>query len=218
MTLLTRLERKIGWIAVDNLPLYIVTAQGMIFIWSLFNPGQLHLLMLHRQAILDGREYWRLLTFLFIVPNRNAIFAFFYLYLLYIYGMALENEWGSFPFTLFYLIGALGTVVAALVFGNIGGSFFLNLTIFLAFAAIHPDFVLYLFFILPVKIKWLAWLTWGWLALAFFPGPLQIKATILVSLSNYFLFFSKTHVEQVAEMIGRAKHRRRFRNRFHDHD
>ena len=45
------------------------------------------------------------MTFLFITPLQNPLFAFFFLYLLYIYGTALENEWGSFPFTLFYLLG-----------------------------------------------------------------------------------------------------------------
>lgn len=212
MTLLTRIERKFGWMAIGQLPVYIVSAQALIYVWALLNPGQIHRLTLNPVAVVQGGEVWRLLTFLFIVPARNPIFAFFYLYLFYIYGSALEREWGSFRFTIFYLVGAVGTIVTAFLFGNAGGSFFLNLTIFLAFAALYPDFVLYLFFILPVKIKWIAWATWAWVAYSFALGGGVMKATILVSIANYLLFFSRHHYENVKTEIERIRHRRRFKN------
>ena len=212
MSFLTKLERKIGFISVDHLPIYIVSAQALVFLWSLMNPGDLHLLRLHPAAVLEGGEWWRLLTFLFIVPVRNAIFAFFFLYLLYVYGSALEDAWGSFSFTLFYALGALGTIAAGFLFGGAGGAFFLNLTVFLAFAALFPDFRLYLFFILPVKVKWLAWATWAWLGFMFLVGPLAAKAAIAASLANYLLFFAKHHFDSASEFSRRMRHRARFRD------
>jgi len=212
MTLLTRLERKMGWMTIGGLPLYIVAAQGMVYIWSLFNPGQLHHLILDPRAVFIQGEYWRILTFLFVTSIQSPIFTFFYLYLLYIYGTALENEWGSFPFTLYYIVGALGTVAAALLFGSVTGAFYLNLTLFLAFAVLFPDFRIYLFFIIPVKIRWLAWLTWAGIGLSFVVDPVHVKAAILASLINYFLFFTNTHIENFKERIEFFKHRRRFKN------
>lgn len=212
MRFLTKLERKIGWITIHNLPLFLVATQGMVYLWLMINPSQVRFLVLDPAAVVYGGEYWRLITFLFVVPLQNALFAFFFLYLLYIYGNALEQAMGSFAFTLFYVTGALGTIAGAMLFGNTGGAFYLNTSIFLAFAALHPNFQLLLFFILPVKVKWLAWIAWAGLAYSALVSPPWTKISILVSIANYFLFFSSTHARQIADIIRRARHRQRFKD------
>lgn len=211
MNLLTKLENKIGWMAIANLPLYIVVSQSICYIWVMLNPDYKHLLMLDPAAVVYGREYWRVLTFLFLTPDQNPLFAFFFLYLIYAYGSALEQEWGSFPFTLFYLTGALGTLVAGFFFGSYDGSFFLNTTIFLAFAAFHPNFELLFFFVLPLKVKWLAWATWAYLVYLIIVSPSWTKAGIIISLLNYLLFFGKRHFDDASAMVRAYRHRRRFK-------
>lgn len=208
--MLNSLERKIGWLAVPGLPLYIVSAQGLIYVWGMMNPDLLHYLRLDPWAVTQGGEYWRLLTFLFVTPIQNAIFQFFFLYLLYVYGNALEDMMGAFAFTLFYLTGALGTASAAFFFGGDGGSFFVNTSIFLAFAALNPNFVLYLFFVIPLKIKWLALFTWGTFVYMFLIYPPGAKAAIAVSMINYFLFFGKMHWESIASYARRKKYEGKF--------
>ncbi len=210
MTLLTRLERSIGFISVGHLPIYIVSAQALLYVWCLVNPSQAHLLMLDPAAVANG-EYWRLITFLFVTPLQNALFAFFFMYLLYIYGTALENEWGSFSFTLFYLLGALGTMISGFFFGGSNGAFYLNTTIFLAFAALHPNFELMLFFVIPVKVKWLAGFAWIIFAYQFAVGYINERAAILTSLVNYILFFGATHFEQVRDRVRSYRHRQKFK-------
>ena len=210
MTLLTRLEKHLGWLAVDNLPLFIVTAQAIIYVWAMVK-GDASLLTLDPMAIRVGHEYWRLLTFLFVTQQQNPIFEFFFLYLLYIYGTALEQEWGAFPFTLFYVLGALGTCAAAFWFGSNAGSFYLNTTLFLAFAAVHPNFELLVFFFIPLKIKWLALLTWLWLGFQIFSSDAATRAAISISLINYILFFAKTHFDFLADTVRAYQHRRRFK-------
>lgn len=212
MTVLSRLEQRLGFLTVEHLPIYIVSAQALVYIWCLINPTQAHVLLLDPLAVRYAGEYWRLLTFLFVTPVQNPIFAFFFLYLLYIYGAALENIWGSFAFTMFYLVGALATLAAGFIFGGYDGAFFLNTTIFLAFAALHPNFELLIFFILPVKIKWLAIATWALILFQMWGAPIYGRMAILVSLLNYLLFFGKLHVQQAMEIIQRVKHRQRFRN------
>ncbi|MCB4757040.1 MAG: rhomboid family intramembrane serine protease [Elusimicrobia bacterium] len=212
MTLLARLEKHVGWLAIPNLPLLIVATQGLIYVWALVNPQLLRFLLLDPVAIVQGHEYWRLLTYLFVPPVKSPLFAVFFFYLLYVYGMALENEWGSFSFTIFYLVGATGATLAAFFFGSVGGAFYLNLSVFLAFAAIHPDFELLLFFVLPLKIKWLALLTWIWLGYLFLVYPLPVKAAVVASLANYLLFFGGAHARGVLEVIRHYRHKRRFKN------
>lgn len=128
-------------------------------------------------------------------------------------GQALENEWGSFRLTLFYVVGALGCIAGAFVAGyDLNAAFYLNETIFLAFAALYPEFQILLFFILPVKIKWLAWFTWGRIILGIIGAPWILKLAILISLSNYFIFFSKSDVASIAGWVRLRMHRRRFKD------
>ena len=100
-------------------------------------------------------------NFLFDPPLQNPLFAFFAWYLFYLMGTALEEHWGAFRYNIFLLIGYLMTVavsflIPALPVTNayIGGS------VFLAFAFLYPDFILQIFFVLPVRIQWLALITW----------------------------------------------------------
>jgi membrane associated rhomboid family serine protease len=209
--MLNSLERKFGWLAIPGLPLYIVSAQGLVYVWGLMNPELVHYLQLDPWAVMESREYWRLLTFLFVTPVQNAFFQFFFLYLLYVYGTALEEMMGDFAFTLFYLTGALGTIVAAFFFGGDGGSFFVNTSLFLAFAALNPNFQLYLFFIVPVKIKWLAAFTWATFVYMLFVSPPAARAAILVSLINYFLFFGKMHWQTIHRFVRRKNFESRYR-------
>ena len=80
--------------------------------------------------------------FSFCPPLRiNPLFLVLWLYLLYQYARVLENEWGEFRFCLFYLIGALATVLTSLFvvhapLSNVP----LNTTLFLAFATLYPEF------------------------------------------------------------------------------
>ncbi len=211
MSVLSRIEQRLGFLSVEHLPIYIVSAQALLYLWCWVNPGDAHLLLLDPVAVRYAGEYWRLLTFLFVTPLQNPLFAFFFLYLLYIYGSALENTWGSFAFTLFYLTGAIATLVAGFLFGGYNGAFYLNTTIFFAFAALHPNFELALFFILPIKIKWMALFTWILLIYEMWRSPMYGRMAILVSMLNYFLFFGKMHMEQAIEYVRFLRHKQKFK-------
>ena len=59
------------------------------------------------------------------------------------------------------LLTVLGVVLASLITGNpyltAAGTGYVNLSMFFAFAFLFPDTTVLLFFILPVRMKWLAW-------------------------------------------------------------
>src|SRR5262245_31818898 len=105
MNLVNSLERRLGWLAIGNLPVYVVAAQAILYIWGMVNPGQEELLTMEPHLVMAG-EWWRVFTFLFLVPFQNPLWAFLFLYFQFLCGQALEREWGSFHLTLFYLVGA----------------------------------------------------------------------------------------------------------------
>ncbi|MDB5986091.1 MAG: hypothetical protein JWR16_1144 [Nevskia sp.] len=137
-------------------------------------------------------EWWRLLSFVFTPPLGNPIFAVFALYLLYFMGGALEAHWGTLRYNLYVLIGILLTIAAAFAFPFAPATnTYVTGSIFLAFAYLFPDYTLYLFLILPVRIKWLALLTWLLYGYEFIFGNWASRLLILAAVANFFLFFGK---------------------------
>lgn len=190
MNLLNKLERKFGKYAIKNLMFYIILLNGAFFILTQFDGNIQYLLRLDTYSILHG-QVWRLITFVFLPPESSVIFIFFVLYFYYIVGTALESEWGSFKFNIYYLVGMLGTIIGAFIVGRDGSALYLNLSLFLAFAAIFPDYQILLFFILPIKVKYLGYLQWFFLAYTIITNPMEVKVAAIVSILNYLLFFGK---------------------------
>ena len=126
----------------------------LVYLLSLLFPPLTGLLSLDRAALFRG-QVWRLLTFLFVPPTTSPLWILFQLYFNCLLGRGLEQQWGVFRFNLYYLCGMVGAILAALLTGY-GTNNYLNLSLFFAFAAFYPDYKLLIFFILPVKIKYLA--------------------------------------------------------------
>lgn len=118
---------------------------------------------LNPYMILHG-QVWRLLGFLIVPPNANIIFIIFVLMFYYSIGESLVQVWGAFRFNMYIFLGVIATIAASFVVYFIYPStmifmdtFYLNLSMFLAYATIFPEMRVYLYGIVPVKVKWLAW-------------------------------------------------------------
>jgi membrane associated rhomboid family serine protease len=211
MRWLDRLERHFHWLSIPQFPLFIASANGLIYLLGQAQPSFVDRLILDPSAVRAG-EWWRMVTFLFVPPQMNPIFLVFWLLLLYQFAQTLENAWGEFRFFFFYLVGAVATVLAAVAIlheplGNVS----LNTTLFLAFATLFPDFELLLFFILPIKVKYLAWFVWILTFLSFLLGSFGTKVAIVASLANYFLFFGADIWSAVNLRWDVYRNRRRFK-------
>ncbi|MFR8177307.1 MAG: hypothetical protein ACLVB5_09605 [Christensenellales bacterium] len=152
------LERKLRRYAIGNLMKYIVIGQGIVFalmyIWPTLGYRLYSLISLTRAGLMRG-QIWRLVTFVFTPPSSSPIFILFALYFYYMIGLGLENQWGKVRFNLYYGVGMLGSIIAALITGY-GSNMFLNLSLFFAYAALYPDEQVLLFMFLPIKMKYLA--------------------------------------------------------------
>lgn len=200
---LNGLERKFGRLGVPRLITYVVAGRGLAYLLGMGDPAFPAYLVLDPDAVRRG-EAWRIATYVFTPPGGGLFFALIELYFTYLIGDALEAAWGAFRFTLYYLIGALATAaVAFLVTGSPVTPTYLNLSLFLAFATLFPEFTVLLFFILPVKVKYLGWITAGYLTIDFWTTSLTGKAAIFVALGNYLLFFAP----QIREWVSGRFHR-----------
>ena len=208
---LNKLERKLGKFAIPNLMFYIIILYAFGFVLDLFAPEVYYnWLALDANAILHG-QVWRIITFIIQPPNTNVFFVIFTLYLYYMIGRELEYVWGTFQFNLYFFTGVLLHVLASLVTFFLTrvslplGTYYLNLALFFAFAAEFPNQRLYLFGMIPIKMKYLALVDaafFGFTILqAFLPqygggilGPIyQANAlAAFVSILNFLLFFLGT--------------------------
>lgn len=189
--MLDRLERRFGRYAVPHLTIALICIQVIVYVISFANQSLVDLLVLKPSLVLQG-EWWRLLTFLAVPPITNPIFAFFFWYLFYLMGEALEGYWDTFRYNLYLLIGYFATVgISFLVPDALSSNAFLQGSVFLAFAFLFPDFQLYLFFILPVKIKWLALLTWIYYLYQLILGEWISRLLVFASILNFVIFFGR---------------------------
>ena len=193
--LLARLERKLGRFAVPNLTYFIVAGMAAVYVLTLIRPEFPRLLVLDIDQIRHG-QVWRLFTYLFL-PRRGGMCGFpepiavlISLYFIWMIGTNLESEWGSFKYNLFWLVGMLGTTVAALISGGGATNVYLGMTLFLAFATMFPDFKILFMFILPVKVKWLGLLSAAGLVWSFISSGWDERAAIIAATANYTLFFA----------------------------
>ncbi|MBT5901016.1 MAG: hypothetical protein HOH58_02785 [Opitutaceae bacterium] len=206
---INKLERRLEPLAISNITLYLVIAQVFVLLSAVL--GQIDLMQLHLwPALVMEGEVWRLFTFVAIPPpfdgSFGPVFVAFALYLFYLYGGALEQYLGVVRYNLFLLVGYLLTVgIAFLSPMALATNLFLGGTVFLAFAFINPNFTLQLFFILPVKIKWLALLTWVYYGYIFLTGGATARLGILAATGNFFIFFGSDIIQRLKTGRHRVK-------------
>lgn len=215
MNFLNKLERKFGKYAISNLAFYMIIAYGIGYVLSLPSlfgaPGLLNFVTLNPYLICKG-QIWRIVSWILVPPSRLSIFTLIMLYFYYSLGSTLERTWGVFRFNLYIFSGILFTLIGAflLYFGysyltdwdpqtvgylisNAFSTYYINLSIFLAFAAVYPNLQVLLFFVIPVKMKYLAYIDVAMLAYSFFANSgLAPKVAIIMSLLNFIVFFFGT--------------------------
>ena len=212
MNWLNKLERKFGRYAVPNLIVYLIGAYSVGFVLNMVAPNILGFLNFQPYYILHG-QIWRLITWILMPTDSNIIFLLIMMMFYYQLGTALERAWGTFRFNLFYFGGLLLVVIMTFIFylflqlglvPNAATAYMdymlsanimddLNQTMFLAFAFAFPDAQFLVYFIIPVKAKWLSivyLLMDGYMFVRYLmSGYYYSAAVILVLLLNFFIFY-----------------------------
>lgn len=210
---LYKLERKFGKFCIPNLMLYIVLTMLAVYVLAFVGIDIGSLLSLTRDGVLRG-QIWRLVTFVFLPPGGSVIFVLIGLYFYYFIGSSLENAWGAFQFNVYYIVGVLGAIIAGLISGY-GSNVYLNMSLFLAFAQLFPEERVLLFYIIPIKVKYLAYIDWALFAVNFVFGNWSIRMSILASLINFFIFFGPDVIKRFRSNRQYSATRRNWQREMH---
>ena len=225
-------NRNLG---IPNLMLYITIGNAIVYLMSemtgnyvLFNA-----LCFDRDLILQG-QVWRLLTCIFtsVFGYGNIFFVAISLFCYYSLGRAIENIWGTLRFNIFYFSGLVMMAAFAMLFGGmtfqVGNityilpsdyfsdmGYYLNLSLFIAYATLYPNAQFLIFFIIPVKAWIFALLDLALTLISIFNMPMAffpVNLFPLIALGNYFLFFGKD-VLNLIPISWQANARRLFKGK-----
>lgn len=206
MRFIDKLERKYGRYGIENLTMYIIISYVLGYALMYINPGALSMLSLNVTKILQG-QVWRLVTWIVYPPSTSSPIWFVIAILFFYYPISasLEHTWGKFKFTLYILSGMIFTVIAAFILhfvmggvldglgGIIFSTYYISLSIFLAYSLTYPDMTVLLMFVIPIKMKWMsivyAAIVIYDVARYFMNGAWFMALPIIASLLNFVIFF-----------------------------
>lgn len=197
MDFLNKLERKYGKYAIRNLPAIIIGLYVVGYIIYGLMPNMLFLFTLRPDLILQG-QVWRIISWVLVPPSELSIFTVVMLYFYFSIGRTLEYTWGAFRFNVYILSGILFTVIGAFLLYFIGGAtgyfstYYINMSIFLAFAVTYPDMQVLLMFLIPVKMKWMGLVYGFFILLSIAAGSWADRVAIVMSLLNFVIYFLMT--------------------------
>ncbi len=198
--LLDRMERKFGRYAIQNLSLYIIITYIAGYVISALAPNVLGYLMLEPAWIMQG-QVWRLVSWILIPPSGFDIFTVITLYFYYSIGNVLERTWGAFRYNVYIFSGIIMTVIGAFIAyfimgglpvvfaGYVFSTYYICLSIILAFTATYPNMQVLFMFIIPLKMKYLGIFYGIVLIYEILVSGWVVRVAIICSLMNFIIFF-----------------------------
>lgn len=204
MKFVNKMERKMSKYVIPHLMRYIIAAYALGLVFYFTAPRMLLYLTMEPYYIMHG-QIWRLISWIF-VPESVGIFSLIMLLFYYQIGTELERYWGAFRFNLYMLGGIFFTDIAAMslygimyyihggpvVMDGLFSTGYLNLSLFLAFAMCFPEMEVRLYFLIPIKMKWMA-LIYGIITLyTVVTSDWVARVAIIASLLNFIIFYFST--------------------------
>ena len=191
---MSKFEKRFGRYAISNLTAILIMCYVAGYILQFVNDDLLLLLTLDPYRILQG-QIWRLVTWIIVPPSSLDIFTLLMLYFYYSVGNTLERAWGTYRYNVYIFSGMFFTILASfasllLVYvmhgdllatkevaqsiflsgSTLFSTYYVNMSILLAFAATFPDAQILLMYIVPVRMKWMGFIYAGYLLVDFAMG------------------------------------------------
>ena len=220
MKIIDKLERKFGRYAIPNLTTYIIVGYIIGYALEFFQMftkiNILRWLTLNPYEIVHNGQIWRIFTWVITPPSDFSIFTLVMLFFYFSIGRNLESTLGVFRYNVYIFSGIIMTTIGVLILygvsvltGNVMNQFlfaaysdqlittyYLMLSIFLAFAVCYPNLRILLYFIIPIKMKWLAIFDGVLLVGSFIyyllNGFTIVCVLIVISMLNFLIFFFST--------------------------
>ncbi len=234
---MSNFEKKFGKYAIKNISLMLIMCYAVGYAIQFIGDGFLNFLTLDPYKILHG-QIWRIVTWIIVPPSSFSIFTIIMLFFYYSVGTTLERTWGAYRYNLYLFSGMLFTVLGSFVamglcylffedvmvipgnaeyvcslYGTLFSTYYINMSILLAFAATFPDMQVLLMFVIPVKMKWLGIIYGVMLLFELFQNvgsPLAgifYRTAIVASLLNFVIFWitSRSHINMSPREIKRRQ-------------
>ncbi|MBO4628112.1 MAG: hypothetical protein J5645_09060 [Lachnospiraceae bacterium] len=231
--MINKLERKFGKYAIHGLMKYLMLLYGVGLVIFFVNADfYVQWLALDIEKVFMHGQVWRLVTFLVqpIEQQEQLFFVLISMYLYYFIGNMLEMRWGAFRFNLFYFSGILLTILGSIITYfmyywitgvglSVGASLeYINLAMFFSFAVEFGEVQLLLFFLLPIKVKYLgifygAYYAYQFAKIYIYLGAkpfLVVVIPFLVGIANFLIFWFATRKSRRARRATIADLRRRY--------
>lgn len=209
--MLNKLERKFGKYAIPNLIVWLIGGYVIGYLLELgstiTNVDFIHMMTLEPYYIIHGFQFWRLITWVMIPPSSGIFFVLIMMLFYYQLGTILERTWGTFRFNVYIFGGIIATVIGAFVLyfvyglmygtpvtgiGNYFTTYYINMAIFLAFAVCYPDMEVRLYFLIPIKMKWMAVVYAVLVIYDAISTNWAGRVAIICSLLNFLVFYLST--------------------------
>ncbi|MCR4788331.1 MAG: hypothetical protein K5888_07085 [Lachnospiraceae bacterium] len=217
----SRFEARFGKYAIKNLSLVMIVCYAIGYMIELLAPSLLVYLYLNPYEIIHHFQVWRLVSWILVPPDSFDFFTLIILYFYYSIGTSLEIVWGTYRYNVYLFSGYIFTVLGAFIFygisclngtdmlwdASIAGvavysmlftTHYVNMSIFLAYAATFPDAQILLFFIIPIKVKYLGIIYGAIIVYSFISyvkaGNVYLPMCVVIasSLLNFAIFFFTT--------------------------
>lgn len=211
-------NNKLRRFVIPNLTLWLIAGYVVGYIISMVNSSFLYWLSLDPYKILHG-QVWRLITWVIIPPNMlgsdplGLFFVLLMLFCCYSIGNILERVWGTVKYNIFIFTGIALAIICAFIYlliirfsadyeafvalenANLAmdwfafSTYYINVSIYIVFAMTYPNNIVRLYFILPVKMKWLGIIDTVYLLYIFIRGYIPEKAAVIAALLNCLIFY-----------------------------
>lgn len=234
---MSKFEKKFGKYAIKNISLMLIMCYAVGYAIQLVGNGFLDFLTLNPYQILHG-QIWRIVTWIIVPPSSFNIFTIIMLFFYYSVGSTLERTWGTYRYNVYLFSGMIYTVLGSFVawglcylfhgdvmavagsaqyvcgsYSRLFSTYYINMSILLAFAATFPDVQVMLMFVIPVKMKWLGIIYGAMLVMDLFQNvgnPLTgifYRTAIVASLLNFVIFWltSRGHIHMSPKDIRRRQ-------------
>jgi len=211
---MSKFERKFGKYAIPNLTLVLIMCYIVGYIIQMINGTFFYYLTLDPYRILHG-EVWRLFTWLVVPPDSFDLFTIIMLLFFYNIGTSMERTMGTYRYNVYIFTGILFTIIGSFLcmgfiylmpssvgnvpyfwalslYSMIFSTYYINLSVFLAFAATYPNVQVLLMFVIPVKVKWMGILDALLMVYTMIAGSIFHRFLIGAALLNFLVFYLRS--------------------------
>lgn len=204
---------------IPNLMLYVIIGNVAVYIMDMLSNFTFSPVLAFIPSEIFHGQVWRLVSFIIVPDSEGSVIWFAIgLYVDYLIGSQLERQWGTARFNVFYFSGVVFTALSGLLIGFFGGGwqwetatmYYVNLSLFFAFATLYAEVRFYVFGIIPVKAKWLAWLSGAMFAVGvlqnLMAGRFLFALSPIMAMLNYFIFFGEDLFQSAQRTGKKVRH------------